>query len=263
MSWMRGPLAVVAACVLLLAGIAGCSSGDGGGSGGGGSNGGNGGRGGGGSAVSPSPAGKVLDGTDKEGRHYREVPEEGAPEVGIEVQPDADDSWNVRLTLRHFRLSPAGTKATAVSGRGFVLLYVDDRLVTRLRETAYRIPARLVPRGTHHVTARLYADDSTAWAAAGEPIESTADITASGTEATGSDGEDAALDTDITASGAEATAPGAAALDTEAAAPDTDVTSQGAVAPAAFGRPGSAGEPPGAEVRTGGRGSPAPAGKAS
>jgi hypothetical protein len=128
--------------------------------------------------------GKLLDDTDKQGRHLRQVSKKGAPEVGIEVQPDTQDTWDVRLTVRHFRFSPGGTKPKPAAGRGFVALFVDDRLVTRLRGTAYRLPARLVPRGTHHVTARLYADDGTVWAVRGEPVQSTADITSSAPGAT-------------------------------------------------------------------------------
>ncbi|MGW1212339.1 hypothetical protein ACWD5F_22270 [Streptomyces sp. NPDC002499] len=167
MSWSRGLLAALAVCVLLSTGSAGCDS----------------------SAAheqkngdSPSPVGKLLDDTDKEGRHLREVDGKGAPEVGIEVQPDTDDSWDVRLTVQHFRFSPTGTKSRAVAGQGFAYLYVDHHLVTRLRGPSYRLPAELVPRGTHHVTARLYADDGTVWAVDGKAVESTADITASESE---------------------------------------------------------------------------------
>ncbi|WP_280877761.1 hypothetical protein [Streptomyces pseudovenezuelae] len=167
MSWTRGLFAALAVCVLLLTGSAGCDS----------------------SAAhdrkngdSPSPVGKLLDDTDKQGRHLREVDDKGAPEVGIEVQPDADDSWDVRLTVHHFSFSPAGTKSPAVAGRGFAYLFVDHHLVTRLRGPSYRLPAELVPRGTHHVTARLYADDGTVWAVDGKAVESTADITASESE---------------------------------------------------------------------------------
>lgn len=171
MSWTRGLLAALAACVLLLAGSAGCGSGD---------------------AhernkrLSPSPVGKVLGDTDEEGRHYREVDKKSAPEIGIEVQPDtAAGSWDVRLTVHAFRFSPAGVKPQAVAGRGTARLFVDGRtVVARLREPEYDLPAVLVPRGTHHVTARLYADDGTVWAVHGKPVESTADITASEPQAT-------------------------------------------------------------------------------
>ncbi|MFI6563171.1 hypothetical protein [Streptomyces sp. NPDC050534] len=164
MSWTRGLFAALAVCVLLLTGSAGCGS----------------------SAAhegkngeSTSPVGKVLDDTDKEGRHYREVQKKGAPEVGIQVQPDTGDTWDVRLAVRNFHFSPVGTKPRATAGRGVAYVFVDDRLVSRLRGLNCRLPARLVPRGTHHVTARLYADDGTVWAVKGRPIESTADITAS------------------------------------------------------------------------------------
>ncbi|MDN0195972.1 hypothetical protein [Streptomyces sp. S.PNR 29] len=173
MSWTRGLRAVLAVCVLLLTGSAGCGAGD---------------------AreqnigATPSPMGRLLDDTDQDGRQYRDMGDRGAPGVGIEVQPGADGAWEVRLTVRDFRLSPTGTKAEA--GRGVAYLYVDGDLVARLRTPEYRLAARLVPRGTHHVTARLYADDGTVWAVDGKPVECTADITASRTgpepEATGS-----------------------------------------------------------------------------
>ncbi|MEU2750864.1 hypothetical protein ABZ613_32185 [Streptomyces collinus] len=162
MSWTRKPLAALAVCVLLLAGSAGCGTDDA--------------REGG---ASPTPVGKILEDRDPEGRPLREVGQEGAPGVGIEVQPDTAGGWDVRLTVRNFRFSPAGAAARAVAGRGLARLYVDDRPVARLRAPAHRLDARLVPRGTHRVTARLYADDGTVWAVDGKPVESTADITAS------------------------------------------------------------------------------------
>lgn len=201
-----------AVCVLLLTGSVGCGSSDARNQREGG--------------ASPSPVGKVLDDTDERGRHYREVDEDDAPQVGIEVQPDSDDdAWDVRLTLRDFRLSPAGAKARAVAGHGLAYLYVDGRLVARLRTPEYRLAADLVPRGTHKVTVRLYADDGTVWAVDGDPVERTADITASEAEAT-------ALPTS-TSSGAASTEAGPAV------------------------------SAPGTGLRTGGRGSPDRGGKAS
>ncbi|MGW0598176.1 hypothetical protein ACWD11_13655 [Streptomyces sp. NPDC002776] len=167
MSWTRALLAALAVCVLLLTGSVGCGS----------------------SGTqeqkngeSPSPVGELLDDADEEGRLYREVDGDQAPEVGVEVQPNADESWDVRLTVRDFRFSPAGTKEVPVAGQGLAHLYLDGRLIAKVRTPEYRLPVHLVPRGTHHVTARLYADDGTVWAVDGEPIESTADITASGAE---------------------------------------------------------------------------------
>lgn len=238
MSWTWRIPAGIAVAALLLAGTGGCAAGEA--------------RGDGQGTASPSPAGRLLSGTDKEGRHYREVPEEGAPEVGIEVQPDAGDAWDVRLTVRHFRFSPAGTEARAVPGRGFAFLFVDDRLVTRLRGTAYRIEARFVPRGTHHVTARLYADDGTAWAVAGEPVQSTADITASdpgpGSATPSTPGTPSTPATSVTPS----------ALSGLSGLRGRNVSTR-LTGPTGLGGLSAAAT----ELRTEGRGSPAPAGKAT
>ncbi|MEU9211557.1 nuclear transport factor 2 family protein [Streptomyces sp. NPDC048415] len=163
MRWTRGLLAALAVCAL-LGGSAGCGTGD---------------------AherrdgASASPVGKLLEETDEEGRLYREVDKKGAPEVGIEVQPDSDDSWDVTLTVHNFRFSATGTRSVPVAGRGIAHLSVDGRTIVRLRSDQYHLDGGLVPRGTHHVTARLYADDGTVWAVHGKPVESTADITAS------------------------------------------------------------------------------------
>ncbi|WP_327314019.1 hypothetical protein [Streptomyces sp. NBC_01235] len=164
MSWTRALPAALAVCVLLLTGSAGCGS--------------SGAREQ-GTVASPSPVGKVLDHTDDDGRHYREVAKKGAPEVGVEVQPDTDGGWDVRLKLANFRFSAAGAAQKAVTGRGIARLYVDDRQVADLRGPAYRIPAGFLPHGTHEVTARLYADDGTVWAVDGKPVQATADVTES------------------------------------------------------------------------------------
>ncbi|MEU0964594.1 hypothetical protein ABZ357_03810 [Streptomyces sp. NPDC005917] len=170
MSWTRGLPGALAVCVLLVA-AAGCGTGE---------------------AHeqretgSPSPVGKILENTDRSGRHYREIGRKQAPEVGTVVTPDNAGGWDVRLDVRRFHFSRAGTAARAVAGRGLAYLFVDGGLVTRLRTAAYHLPARLVPHGTHHITARLYADDGTVWAVHGKPVESTADVTASGAETSAS-----------------------------------------------------------------------------
>ncbi|MFE4965308.1 hypothetical protein [Streptomyces sp. NPDC056660] len=167
MSWTRGLPGALAVCVLLLVAAAGCGTGE---------------------AHeqretgSPSPVGKILDDTDESGRHYREIDKRQAPDVGTVVTPDRAGGWDVRIDVHRFRFSRAGTAARAVAGHGLAYLFVDGHLVTRLRTPAYHLPARLVPHGTHHITARLYADDGTVWAVHGKPVESTADVTASGAE---------------------------------------------------------------------------------
>ncbi|MFJ6726696.1 nuclear transport factor 2 family protein [Streptomyces sp. NPDC091281] len=238
MSWTRGTLPALAVCVLLLTGSAGCgSSGEPA-------------RDPAGSAAAPSPVGKVLDDTDDDGRHYREVAREGAPHVRVEVEPDADGSWDVRLNVRDFRFSPAGTAKRAVPGRGTARLFVDDRSVADLRDPAYRIPAGYLPHGTHQVTARLYADDGTVWAVDGRPVQSTADITASEPDPSG---DTAPESSGVAPSGASGAGAGSGAG-------STGVTTAFAPTSAGYAPTLSA---PGVPLRTGGRGSPDRGGKAS
>jgi hypothetical protein len=167
MSWTRGFLAALAVPALLgalLVGATGCGSGDAHE----------------GDGVKPSPVGKVLEDTDEEGRNYREIDKKDAPEVAVEIQPDAHDKgWDVRLTVRDFHFSPAGTTKTAEPGRGYALLRLDGRPLARLRDRTHHLPGNLVARGTHQVTVRLHADDDTVWTVDGKPVGSTADITAS------------------------------------------------------------------------------------
>ncbi|MFG2355498.1 hypothetical protein [Streptomyces sp. NPDC048521] len=167
-TWTGRSLAALAACVLLPCAVAGCGAGEAHERG---------------STLSPSPVGEVLDDTDDTGRHLREVDRKNAPEVGVEVTPDSGGGWDVRLSFHRFRCSAPGAEPTAVTGRGLAHLFVDGRRVARLRTPEYHLPDRLVPRGTHHVTARLYADDGTVWAVHGEPVQSTADITVSDAQA--------------------------------------------------------------------------------
>lgn len=229
---------MLAACVLLLAGSAGCGAGDAHR------------RTDGKGETSTSPVGKLLDDTDPQGRRLRQVDKKDAPDVGIEVLPDAHNTWDVRLTVHHFRFSPGGTRATPVAGRGFASLLVDDRPVTRLRGTAYRLPARLVTHGTHHVTARLYADDGTAWAVKGKPVQSTADITVSGP--------------DTTPGGTPGGTPGASGTPsaTPKAPSPSGRTSAGSAGPRATPDK-AATSASGIDLRTEGRGSPDRVGKAS
>ncbi|MEU0256856.1 hypothetical protein ABZ299_31270 [Streptomyces sp. NPDC006184] len=213
MPWIkstRQPLAALAVCVLLPLGAAACATGEAHG----------------GTVPSP-PAGTVLDVTDGTGRNLREVARKDAPEVGIEVTPAAGGGWDVRLAFRRFRCSAPGVRPVAVTGRGVVSLFVDGRRVARPRTPAFHLAAALVPHGTHHVTARLYADDGTVWAVRGKPVESIADVTVSGAEAVAvpGAGPDAA----------RADAAGVDAAEVQAHAADADA----GTAPAAGATPGA------------------------
>ncbi|MFC7306901.1 hypothetical protein ACFQVC_22050 [Streptomyces monticola] len=128
------------------------------------------------------PVGELLKRKDESGHRYRQVDEQGAPDVGLSLRPDAEDGWNVRLAVRNFRFTPDSVGGAALPGSGHAYLYLDGHKIARLYGTWYHLPGNLVPRGTHRLTARLHADDHTVWAVDGKAVESTADLTDSGAE---------------------------------------------------------------------------------
>ncbi|MFH7596097.1 hypothetical protein WDV06_13470 [Streptomyces racemochromogenes] len=123
-------------------------------------------------------AGTLLDTRDGSGHRLREVPAQGAPQVRLTVRPDSEDGWNLQLAVTGFRFTPDSTGGAALPGAGHAHLELDGRKLARLYGPWFHLPAAQVPEGPHTLTARLYADDHTAWAVAGKPVEATVQLTA-------------------------------------------------------------------------------------
>ncbi|MFF5446596.1 hypothetical protein [Streptomyces sp. NPDC012888] len=122
--------------------------------------------------------GTLLEAKDAAGHRYREVPAAGAPEVTLTVRPDSEDGWNLELAVRNFRFTPGSTGGAALPGAGHAHLELDGRKLARLYGPWYHLPAAQVPHGAARtLTVRLYADDHTAWAVAGKPVQATAQLT--------------------------------------------------------------------------------------
>ncbi|MET9887238.1 hypothetical protein ABZZ20_29695 [Streptomyces sp. NPDC006430] len=121
--------------------------------------------------------GTLLDAQDPTGHRLREVPAEGAPQVQLAARPDSEDGWNLQLTVKNFRFTPDSAGGGALPGGGHAHLELDGRKLARLYGPWFHLPAAQVPEGAHTLTVRLYADDHTAWAVAGKPIEGTAQLT--------------------------------------------------------------------------------------
>ncbi|MGY3683710.1 hypothetical protein [Streptomyces sp. TE33382] len=130
--------------------------------------------------------GRLLAADDGNGHRLRQVDADGAPEAELSVRPDSEDGWNVRVSVRNFRFTPDSVGGAALPGRGHVRLFLDGRPLARLYGPWYHLPGALAGStagGPRSLTARLYADDHTAWAVAAEPIQATAPLApgASGT----------------------------------------------------------------------------------
>ncbi|MBD3578208.1 hypothetical protein ICJ52_18460 [Streptomyces sp. KD18] len=133
-------------------------------------------------------AGTLLDARDAAGHRFREVPAEGAPQVGISVRPDSEDGWNVQLAVQNFRFTPGSAGGAAITGSGHAHLELDGRKVARLYGPWFHLPAAQVPEGAHTLTVRLYADDHTVWAVGGKAVEAGTTLSAPAGGAHGSHG---------------------------------------------------------------------------
>ncbi|MFD9520452.1 hypothetical protein [Streptomyces sp. NPDC059979] len=128
--------------------------------------------------------GTLLAAADTAGHKLREVPAQGAPEVQLAVRPDSEDGWNLQLTVKNYRFTPDSTGGAALPGAGHAHLELDGRKLARLYGPWFHLPAAQVPEGAHTLTVRLYADDHTAWAVSGKPVEGTVQLTAAAPDST-------------------------------------------------------------------------------
>ncbi|MER7735064.1 hypothetical protein ABTX80_29635 [Streptomyces erythrochromogenes] len=122
--------------------------------------------------------GTLLATADAAGHKLREVPAEGAPEVQLALRPDSEDGWNLQLSVKNFRFTPDSTGGAALPGAGHAHLELDGRKIARVYGPWFHLPAAQVPEGAHTLTVRLYADDHTAWAVSGKPVEGAVQLTA-------------------------------------------------------------------------------------
>jgi hypothetical protein len=123
--------------------------------------------------------GRLLTADDGSGHRLRQVEANGAPAVTVAVRPDSEDGWNVHLSVRNFRFSPDSVGGAALLGRGHARLFLDGHPLARLYGPWYHLPDSLVREagGGRTLTARLYADDHTAWAVHSTPIQATTPLT--------------------------------------------------------------------------------------
>ncbi|MEV4220742.1 hypothetical protein [Nonomuraea sp. NPDC049725] len=106
----------------------------------------------------------------------RDVPAAEAPSVRLEVRPDSDSGWNLRLVTERFTFTPDSVGGAALPGTGHAHLYLDGKKIARLYGPWHHLPREAVPPGSHTLAARLSADDHTLWSVAGKPVEGTATV---------------------------------------------------------------------------------------
>ncbi|WP_405689006.1 hypothetical protein [Streptomyces sp. NBC_00057] len=122
--------------------------------------------------------GRLLAADDGSGHRLRQVDAKGAPAVTVAVRPDSEDGWNVHLSVQNFRFTPDSVGGAALLGRGHARLFLDGHPLARVYGSWYHLPDSLVRSagGGAGLTARLYADDHTAWAVNSAPIQATTSL---------------------------------------------------------------------------------------
>ncbi|TXS47306.1 cupredoxin domain-containing protein [Streptomyces sp. OR43] len=117
--------------------------------------------------------GRLLTADDGSGNRLRQVDAQGAPEVTVAARPDSEDGWNVHLSVRNFRFTPDSVGGAALLGRGHARLFLDGHPLARIYGTWFHLPTSLLRTagGGTRLTARLYADDHTAWAVGTAPVQ--------------------------------------------------------------------------------------------
>ncbi|WP_406100361.1 hypothetical protein [Streptomyces sp. NBC_01013] len=122
--------------------------------------------------------GRLLTADDGSGSRLRQVDAQGAPEVAVAVRPDSEDGWNVHLTVRNFRFTPDSVGGAALLGRGHARLFLDGHPLARVYGGWFHLPESLLRAagGGTRLTARLYADDHTAWAVDSAPVQAGATL---------------------------------------------------------------------------------------
>ncbi|MBB4932222.1 hypothetical protein F4561_003042 [Lipingzhangella halophila] len=121
-------------------------------------------------------SGEVLSQTAPDGHNLREVPEDEAPSVELEAEPDAHNGWNVHLITDGFEFTPQKSGDEARGGQGHAHLYVDGEKYGRMYGPWFHLPAEAVADGEHTLRVTLNADDHTTWAVDGEPVQAEQDV---------------------------------------------------------------------------------------
>lgn len=104
-----------------------------------------------------------------------EVPAVGAPQVGITVEQDAMNGWNVTLSTDNFTFTPLMVNGAHAANTGHAHLYVDGVKIARLYGPHFHIP--FLPAGEREISVKLSSNDHAYYLIDGNPIAARAVVT--------------------------------------------------------------------------------------
>lgn len=123
--------------------------------------------------------GRLLSAESPDGHQLREVPAEEAPTVELKVSEDSSSGWNVHVASEEFDFAPERLGEVNPQ-EGHAHLFLDGKKIARLYGPWYHLSGSAVPAGEHELSVMLNANDHTAWAVDGQPVEASAMITGTG-----------------------------------------------------------------------------------
>jgi hypothetical protein len=97
------------------------------------------------------------------------------PTVAFILAKDSLDGWNLHVITTNFTFTPQNIGQAPVADEGHVHLYIDGKLTVVMSEW-FHIDSSAMAAGKHAVTVSLNANDHSAFANEGTPIESTQTI---------------------------------------------------------------------------------------
>ncbi|WP_224825651.1 hypothetical protein [Cognatishimia sp. MH4019] len=104
-----------------------------------------------------------------------DVPADTAPQLGITVEKDAMDGWNLRIEATDFTFTPDTVNSENVANTGHAHLYLNEVKIARLYGPHFHIPD--LPEGEYEVTVNLSSNDHSYYLVNGERIAASTTIT--------------------------------------------------------------------------------------
>ncbi|WP_299849026.1 hypothetical protein [uncultured Roseovarius sp.] len=127
----------------------------------------------------PPPQDSVHDHTahDHQGPSHDTITETTSPHptLTLTLHPDGAQSRNLHIGTTDFAFAPDAVNGPHVPGQGHAHVYVNDIKIARAYGPWIQLAA--LPKGTHVIRVTLNANDHSALATDGTPIEAIARIT--------------------------------------------------------------------------------------
>ena len=129
--------------------------------------------------VPPLPADSVHDHTAHEhhGPSHDVITETDSPHptLTLTLHPDGAQSRNLHIGTTDFTFAPEAVNGPHMPGQGHAHVYVNDIKIARAYGPWMQLSA--LPKGSHTIRVTLNANDHSALAVDGTPIEATVQVT--------------------------------------------------------------------------------------